>query len=863
MSVLAEWWRRLQYLATRSRVDAALRDEMDAHRELLADPRRFGNARRLREDAHEVWGWTWLDDLARDARYATRTLLRAPGFTAVVTVSLALATGATTAIFSIVNSVLLRPLPFAAPDRLVQVYEIHRVGEPGAVLHPDVQAFRAGSALVERFSGYELTTRFLDGGDAVERLMGVVADRELFRLLGVAPIAGRTFGAGDPANVAVISESLWERMFHREPSAIGRTVVLSGNRWEPALRRSVIERREITVLGVMPARFQFPYGSSAGFDAALPEVRTDIWIPDARPSGGRFGAMVARLAPGASPEAARQELDAIRRRVDVSSPSPYRPTGVHVIPLAQEVLGPIYGSLWLLFGAVGLALAAACANVASLLLARTAVRTHEVVTRAALGASPARLLRQFLAESLLLALAGGACGAAIAKWAVDLLVSIGAPMIPRAHEVALDWRAFAFLFLVCVAAAVVFGLAPAVIASRADAQSIARESSGRASASAGHARARDALVIAEVAFAFILAFGAGGVMRELDRLGRIESGFDAAGVISLHISPRIPDRDYYAIEARVRQLPGVEAAGFIQMVPLQHWGWLGDIGIRGRPRGERPTVELRTITPGYFAALGIPVRGRLLAEADADARGPSRAILVNEAFARQILPGVDPIGVETDRGVIVGVAGDVRQAKLDRPAVPEVYQIVSADSGVAADLGMSLMVRTSGAPERIVPAVRAAARAINPAVAIFNVKTMERVVADSLWELSLYRWIVGLFAALALALAAIGLYGVISYSVSSRTREFAIRLALGAKPSSLARGVIRRGVSLAAVGLVLGAAVASGLLPLLNRLPARIDADLATFALIAALLVVLAAVACLVPALRVAAVNPSTALRAP
>ncbi|HET7219691.1 MAG TPA: ABC transporter permease [Vicinamibacterales bacterium] len=859
MSVVAEWWRRLSYLVNRTRVDAALREEMDAHREMLADPRRFGNPLRMREDAHAVWGWTWLDDLGRDVRYAARTLLRTPGFTAVVIVSLALATGATTAIFSIVNSVLLRPLPFAQPDRLVQVYEIHRTGGAGAVSFPDVQAFRAESTLFERFSGYELTTRFLDASDGVERLMGVVTDLEFFALLGVAPIAGRTFGAGDPANVVVISESFWERRFNRDPSVIGRTMIFSGNRWDAALRRSIIQRRELTVLGVMPARFQFPYGASAGFDAALPEARTDIWIPDERVGGGRFGSMTARLKPGVTIDAARQELDAIRQRVDISSPGPYRPTGVQIVALEQEVLGAVYRSLWLLFGAVGLVLAAACANVANLLLARTSVRTHEVVTRVALGAAPGRLLRQFLAESLLLALAGGACGAAIAKWGVDLLASVGAAKIPRAHEVVLDWRTFAFLLLVCVVAAIVFGLAPALIASRTDAHTITRESNGRVSASARHNRARDALVVVEVALAFILAFGAGGVMRELGRLSRIDAGMKTAGVITLHLSPRIPDRDYYTIEARVRQMPGVEAAGFTQMVPLQNWGWLGDIGIRGRPREYRPTVELRTITPGYFDALGIPVRGRPPSEGDAV--GPARAIVVNEAFARQTFPGADPIGAETDRGFIVGVAGDVRQARLDRPAVPEIYQVVNRDAGVAPDLGMTLMVRAAGPPESIVPAIRAAAREINPAVAIFNVKTMDRVVADSLWELNLYRWIVGLFAALALVLAGIGLYGVIAYSVTSRTREFAVRLALGAEPAALARAVLRRGIGLAVVGLVLGGAAALSLLPLLDRLPARVNPDLPTFAAIAALLVVLAALACLVPAIRVTAVNPSSALR--
>jgi putative ABC transport system permease protein len=448
---------------------------------------------------------------------------------------------------------------------------------------------------------------------------------------------------------------------------------------------------------------------------------------------------------------------------------------------------------------------------------------------------------------------------ALAVWGVDVLIAVGAAKIPRAHEVALDWQAFLFLLIVCVSTAVLFGLAPALPASRADTQRITKESGGRSTMSSRYSYIRDALVVVEVALAFVLAFGAAGVMRELSRLERTDSGMTTGNVMTLHLTPRVADHDYYAIEERVAQLPGVRAAGFIQMVPLQNWGWIGDMHITGRPREERPTVELRSVTPGYFKALGIPVRGRLVTEADAV--GTSRVILINEALARAHFRDVDPIGRETDRGTIVGVVGDVRQARLDRPATPEIYGPVNRDAGIASNLGMSLIVSTSGAPEAIVPSIRATVREVNPILAIFDVKSMDRVVSDSLWELNLYRWLIGLFAALALVLATIGLYGVISYGVTSRSREFAVRLALGSDPAALARLVLVRGARLAAIGLALGAVAALSLLPVFRGVPAGIRPDVATFAAIAALLLAISFVACLVPAIRVAAVNPATALR--
>jgi putative ABC transport system permease protein len=857
MSAIAEWLRRLIYLLNRSRHDAALRAEIESHRAMMPDARTFGNPLALRERAHDVWGWRWLDDILRDLRFAARTLARAPGFSIVAILSLALATGATTAIFSIVNGVLLRPLPFADPDRLVRVRVAMRVGGAGPVAAADLQEFRRQSASFERFASYESSTRLLETRTGSERVTVVVADRELFPLLGVEAIVGRTFGESDPLSVAVVSEALWTRQFERDPSIVGRTLAMSGNRWDPVQRRSVIQRREVTVIGVMPDRFQFPYSASSGFPGALPESRTDMWMPNDL-TGGRWS-VVGRKKPGVAVAAAEQELLLVQQRQDAAAPPQYRAPGVVLTPLAEEVLGAVYRSLWLLFGAVGLVLAAACANVANLLLARTTARAHEIVTRAALGAGPARLIRQFLAESLLLSLAGGVAGVALAYWGVDVLIAIGAAKIPRAHEVALDWQAFLFLLLVCVMTAVLFGLAPALAAAHADVRSVITESGGRTTASSRYRHLRDALVVAEVALAFVLAFGAAGVMRELRNLERTDSGMVTRNVITLHMTPRVADRDYYAIEERVSALPGVRAAGLIQMVPLQNWGWTGDFHINGRPKEERPTTELRTVTPGYFKALGIPVRGRALTEADTI--GTTRMLLVNEALARAHFGRDDPIGRELDRGLIVGVVGDVRQSRLDRPAVPEIYQGVNRDAGIANDLGMSLVVSASGSPEAMVPAIRAAVREVNPLLAIFNVKTMDRVVADSLWELNLYRWLIGLFAALALALATIGLYGVISYGVTSRRREFAVRLALGSDPAGVARLVLARGARLASIGLVVGATAALSLLPLLKGLPSSIRPDVATFATIAILLVAVAFAACLVPALRVAAVNPATALR--
>lgn len=879
MTLLGEIGRRLRVLVRGSRIDRELAEEMRQHIELRQERlrheglsaeeardtarRRFGNVLRLREACIDAWSWRWLEELGQDIRFGARTLLRNPGFTVTAVLTLALATGATTAIFSIVNGVLLRPLPFAEPDRLVQVTEIHQVGGVGSVFGVDLEEFRRQSTSFEMFAGYELTTKHLQSAVGPERLTAVVAERDFFSLLGVQPAAGRTFRAGDPASVVVLSARLWNRRFNRDPSVIGKTITLYGQRWDGARRRTVVEPRRLTVLGVMPDAFQFPYRAASIIPGALAESRTDVWVPDdQRRGGGRFSYVTGRLKPGVTVDAAATELSLIKERLDARTPNPYSPTGVQLVPLTEDVVGSIRRSLWLLFGAVGLVLAAACANVANLLLARMTVRAREVVTRAALGAGRLRLVRQFLAESLLLSLTGGLLGAAVARWGIDVLVVLGSAKIPRAHEITLDWQAFAFLLLVCIATAALFGLAPALTAARADVQTVTRESGGHATMGS-YGRIRDGLVVTEVALAFVLAAGVAVVMSELSRLQRTDTGMVTANVLTFHLTPKVPHAEYFRLEERVAQLPGVEAAGMIQLVPLQNWGWTGTFHVHGRPREELsrlPTAELRTVTPGYFQALGIPIRkGRGLVERDA--ASAAAVLLINEALARRHFPGEDLIGRETDRGTIVGVVGDVRQVGLDRPAVPEIYQTVTEDAGIASDIGMSLIVRTRGRPEAIVDSVRSAVRAVNPSLAIFNIRTMEQVLADSLWELNLYRWLIGLFAALALVLAAIGLYGVIAYSVTARAREFAVRLALGSDPSRLARLVLRRGAGLAALGVAIGAVGTLLLASWLPNLPTTFGASPATLVGTSALLLAIALLACVVPAIRVAGVNPATALR--
>jgi len=789
--------------------------------------------------------------MLKDFRYALRALRKTPTFTIIALVALALGIGANTAIFSVVNAVLLRPLPFNQPGRLVQLNETYRPSGVGTVSYPTLQDWRHQNASFEAIIAYQNSSMNLQGIAEPERLASVQADRGLFRMLGVEPIMGRTFLDDDPPNVAVLGEGIWKRRFGGDPSLVGKKITLDGEGY--------------TVIGIMPADFQFPYRASY----------TEVWVPydvspqNANARGNHYLFVAARLKPAATLEAARNEMDVIAHRLEQAYPDANEGRGVKITPLAEVVTGPARNSLLVLLGAVGLVLLVACANVANLLLARAAARNREVAIRAALGATRLRLVSQFLAESLLLALAGGALGIGVAWGGVKLLLRLAAGAIPRYWEIGLDWKVFAFLLGVCVITGVAFGIVPALAAARSDVQKSLKEAGGRASVGRAHGRFRDALVVAEVGLAFVLLIGAGLLLRAFINLESTPTGIQAENVLTMHLTisqseysaPGAAARYYKSIEDRIRQIPAVSAAGFIQFLPLQDWGRNGGFVILDRPApspSHMPLVELRFVTPGYFEAMGIPIlKGRNLNDHDTADAG-QYVCLINDALARKYFPNEDPLGKGTNRGTIVGVVGNVRQTGLARPPEPEIYFAVSQHP----QYGGTLVVSAAMAPETMVSAVRAAVREVNPNQALFAVKPMQRVISDSLASLNLYMWLLGLFAALALILAVAGIYGVISYAVTARTQEFGIRVALGADSSKVLGLVLRHGAVLVAFGLMLGVVGALALTGLLKRMLFGVTpSDPATFVAVGGLLAVVALIACLVPALRATKVDPVIALR--
>ncbi|HTM25026.1 MAG TPA: ABC transporter permease [Vicinamibacterales bacterium] len=859
MSVPGEWFRRLRYLLNRGAHDEQLRREMEAHREMLPVRARFGNTLRLRDEARDVWGMRWIDDAGQDVRYAARTLVRGHrSFAASAVLTLAVAIGATTAVFTVVSGLLLRPLPFPNADRLVAVR--------GTTPHPaqgtqvtNLPFYRHESRALEAFAAYDVYARYMRGDNSVERVMAVRTEPAFFPILGVSALYGRTYDASDGPTVVVLSESFWRRRFGGNRDVIGRTLIL--------------DDRPYTVAGVMPGWFQFPYRAASLLEGAGggPQ-RTDLWMPfdPPLPPRARLGSVVARLKPGVALAAAQGELDAIAARVDAIVPNNGR-QGLSITPLLDSIVPAATRRLLLLFSAaVVIVLALACANVANLSLARMMLRQREVAVRAALGASLPRLARQFLTESLFVAFTGGLAGVLLAWWVVKRLIATAAPYLPRAHEVALDWRVSLFALAICTAVGVAVGLAPALIAARRDPRAALHESGGQSTMSRRQRRVRDSLVVAEVALAFMLGIAAAAVLRELIHLRATDSGIAPHNVITFHLgqprgaAPQGGQR-FYEIAGRVAQLPHVQAAGFAQMLPLQSWGWAAnatDFLVRGQPpRTDEFTMELRFVTPGYFEAIGIPIRrGRGFTEADTPAN--PRVIIINETLARRAFPGEDPIGLVTTRGTIVGTIGDVRQAGLDRTPLPELYTPIAQNWSQVSDLGMTLVVRTADRPEPTIDAIRSVIRDADPRQAIFAVKTMDAVIEDSLSGFTLSMTILSAFAALAIAMALTGTYGVISYLASSRMREFAIRVALGSGAVRVSGLVLGRAFVLTGIGLGAGLLGATLSMPMLRAAPVAVHAPGGpTVLVVACLIAAVAGIAALLPARRAARVDPMTALR--
>jgi putative ABC transport system permease protein len=797
-------------------------------------------------------GIHWPDTLSQDLRFALRTLRKSPAFSIAAIGTLALGIGATTAIFSIVSGVLLRPLPFAGPNRLVQLTETSSRDGASPVIYPDLEVWRDQSTSFEAMVAYSIVSRNLQNVADPEQVATVAAERSLFRTLGVEPIVGRTFLADDPPQVVVISEGFWKRHFGADPSAAGRKITFDGEGF--------------TVIGVMPDRFQFPYRATY----------TDAWIPWEAPPQFRqmrtyrADFVVARVKPGIPMDQALTELNVIAKRLEMQYPETNGGRRARITPLSEVVAGKVRNSLLVLFGAVGMVLLVACVNVANLLLARAATRTREVAIRVALGAQRSRLVFQFLTESVLLAVGGGLAGLAIASWGGTLLLKLAASDIPRSSEVTFDWRVFAFLLATCAVTGIGFGLAPAIGASRVAFHSALRKSGGGGTAAAS--RFRDGLVVVEIAAAFVLLIGAGLLLRTFFTLRNTQTGLKAENALTLHLAiPATPAQAPGAgaqycreIEERVQRIPGVRAVGLVSLLPLQDWGWTARISVPGRPgQAAAPMfVELRYVSPGYFRALGIPVR-KGSGFTDFDRGDSAPVILINDVLARQYFPNQDPIGQRIgDRGAIVGVVGDVRQSGLDRPPAPEIYYPLAQNFAQRPDSGMSLVVSAMVPPQSLARSVVGAIRQVNPNQAVFNIKTMQRVIADSLSNLSLYVWLLGVFAGIALALAVAGIYGVVSYAVASRTQEFAVRLALGADAGGVLRIVLGHGALLIGIGLAIGLTAAAGLTGLLQALLFGVGPmDPETLVVVAALLTAVALAACFIPAQRAMRLDPAIALR--
>jgi putative ABC transport system permease protein len=804
-----------------------------------------------------------MNTLWQDVRFGLRVLAKSPGFTAVALVVLALGVGANTAIFSVVNAVLLRPLPFEHAERLVQAKRVNVKKGTTTSAHsfPNFADMRAQSNSFEALAAYNDTDAALTGAGAPERVSGVSASADIFRVLGVGAQLGRAFAPDDErpggAPVVVITHGTWQRRFGADPQVVGREVTLDG--------------KPKTVVGVLPADFQFPFANQA------PEYFTPL-DPQGdmeKQRGANYLQVLGRLKEGVPVAQAEAELKAIAARLEQQYPDANEGRSVALVSAQEEMVGNLRATLLVLLGAVGFVLLVACANVANLQLARASGRGREMAIRTALGASRARVMRQLLTEGLLLSVAGGALGLLFAVWGVALISSFVPADIPRFKEVGLDPTVLGFTFAASLLAGVAFGLAPALQASRVDLGESLKEGGRGATAGRTRNRVRSLLIVSEVALSLVLLVGAGLLVKSFWRLRNTNPGFNPQRVLSASVS--LPEVKYSKDEqlvqfyrqalGRAAALPGVEAAAAIMPLPLGS----NDINIsfmaEDRPDpgpGSRPVAGTRVITPDYLRVMGVPLlRGR--AFNDRDTADAPKVLIVNETLARQLFPGEDPlgkrlaIGLNSIHGEIVGVVGDVHSRGLEREAGLELYVPYEQTPFNS----MQLVLRTKeGDPAALAAPLRAAVREIDKDVPLYEVKTMEQLVADSVARQRFSMTLLAAFAGLALALAAVGIFSVMSFLVAQRTHEIGVRVALGAQARDILRMVVRYGMGLALAGVAAGLAGAFALTRLMSGLLYGVSAtDPVTFAGVSLLLVVVALAACLVPARRATKVDPMVALR--
>jgi putative ABC transport system permease protein len=809
-----------------------------------------------------------MDALWQDIRYGARRLARSPGFTLVAVLTLALGIGANSAIFSVVNAVLLRPLPYAEPDRLLTVFHFYpSLGKLEAgMAAPTFQELREEARIFDRVGARQWWTTSLTGHGHPEQLQGGQVSGEFFATLGVPAAIGRTIlpeeAEEQRKNVVVLGHGLWQRLYGGDPAAVGRTVQLSGEAYE--------------IVGVMPAGFRDPISAGA-----------QIWRPIAftpqqlQARTNEFMSLVARLTPGVAPERAERELAALAERLKTDNPGEYPPDwSLRGRTLDRQLTGNVRPALLVLLGAVGFVLLIACANVANLLLARASARHKEVAIRSALGATRADLARQHLVESVLLALLGAAIALVLASLGVQALVALNPDGLPRADEIAIDGTVLLFTLGVAVLTGLLFGLVPALRATRTDLQRTLREGGRGGAANAGGHTVRRVLVVAQVALALTLLVGAGLLIRSFARLQSVDPGFEAENLLTFNLT--LPPASYGSDTAqiaffnealaRIRAVPGVQGVGASSVLPFSGGVSTASFGVEGLALGAvqpDPWGDIRIVNHGYQEALRVPLlRGRFFTEQDRAGSRP--VVVVDREMAERYWPGQDPLGkrlaLDTDPQTgapqwkeIVGVVEHVDHEGLGGERRVQLYlpyrQTATGSLGVA--------IRASGDPRRLLGSVRAALATVDPALPLSGVHTMEDLLSSSLGQRRFVMLLLGLFAAIALLLASVGIYGVVSFDVARRSQEIGIRMALGAEHTRVLRLVMRQGILLVAAGVALGLLAALALTRLLaSQLYGIGTADPLTFGAVAALLLGVAVLATLVPARRAARVDPVVALRA-
>ncbi|MGH9774675.1 MAG: ADOP family duplicated permease [Candidatus Acidiferrales bacterium] len=839
--------------------------------------RKFGNVTRVKEETRELWTLVWLEQLVQDIRYGLRTLLRSPGFTAVAVLTLALGIGANTAMFSVVNGVLLKPLPYPNPNRLVALAESWPPFSEASISYPNFLDWASMNHTFEAMAAYRPADFNLTGSGEAQRLKVKEVSASFFSIFGVKPVVGRDFSPEDDkrgaAPTVILSAGLWRNKFGSSPDVLGRTLTLDGTPY--------------TVIGVVPEDF-YLCCESMNFELK------DIYVPIGTPTfpwqlerGDHPGTRaVGRLKPGVTLEQARADMAGIALGLAATYPDSNKNSGVVLTPLEESVARGVKPTLLVLLAAVGFVLLIACANVANLLSARATRRAREFAIRAALGATQRRVVRQLLTESLLLAIAGGGLGVLLASWGTQAALKALPEALPRANDVHLDLRVLLFTMLVTILGSVLFGLAPALKSSRPDPNE-ALKGGGRGASGSRHRTTQGVFVVLELALGVVLLIGAGLTIRSLTRLWRVDPGFDPRDVLTFYLSraPSMAKETPDQVRTMLRQLPdamakipGVKAASLADGAHPMNYDNETEFWIEAQPKpqtvNEMPETLSYMVSPDYLKVMGIPLlRGRFLA--DNDQAHSSFVGVIDDNFARTYFPNEDPIGKRIRLGyrdfpiTIVGVVGHVKQWGLDEdahsPVKVQLYTLAEQmpDQWMSwLGTNASVVVHTESPSYASADAIRAAIGKMNSEQVAYDFESEDQLISESLASRQFVVILLGVFAASALLLASIGIYGVMSYAVGQRTHEIGVRIALGARRGDVLQMVLGEGAKMAAVGILLGVSAAFGLTRLMGSLLFGVTArDPLTFLGVAILLTLVALLACYIPARRAMRVDPMVALR--